>query len=175
MLDLIFSGLEGIGTVIGAIATIIGAYFVSMQIKATRESEEKNELIKRKEVTLNAYRVLIDNVLNHNNIVYDEFNLIEKTKLSEENMLVLKKNSDLLKHLDHLFEYINQLAIGTKQGIYDLDTLIEISGRLFVRLYDRYELYIKLTRESYSESIYKDMESFIEQIRKELIKNEDKV
>jgi len=149
-----------------------GSLFIK-QIKLSRENDEKNELTRKKEMTLNTYSALVDNILTHNRIIHDKFNLVGKTKLSEENMQIIKEDSDLLKHLDHLFEYINQLAVGTKQGIYDLDTLIGISGRLFVRLFDRYQLYIEFTKESYSKNIYKDVEEFIDLIRRELIKNRE--
>ena len=169
MLDLIFSGLEGIGTVIGAIATIIGAYFVSMQIKATRESEERSNVIKRKESTLNAYNAISDNLRKHNIFLRTQFNLEEKNSLTEEDMLRIQNNPELLKHTNYIFDYLSQFAIGVKEGIYDIDTLSNISGRSFIRTYDRYHLYVQYMRSIYTENIYTDTELFIEKLRKKFL------
>jgi len=163
MWDLIFSGMEAFGTIIGAILIV-------KQISLTRESNEKNELIKRKEMTLNAYNAISDELRKHNEILKEKFNLQGHSKLSKDDMSVLLENPELMKHLYFIYDYFARLSIGVKNGIYDLDVLIDLSGRWMVRTFDRYEVYIEYTRNTYSKEIYKETEEFINRIRKYFIK-----
>lgn len=163
MLDLIFSGFEAFGTV-------IGAYLIVKQIVLTRESNEKNELIKKKETTLNAYHIISDDLRKYNQLLKAEFKLKGQDKLSEEDLLTLrKKPEELLKHPIFIYDYLSRLAIGVKNEIYDFDILVSISGRYLVRTFDRYEVYIKSVRSNYSQDLYQETEEFIENIRKRFI------
>lgn len=162
MLDLVFSGLEAIGTV-------VGAYFIAQQIALTRNHNDKNEFVKRKEITLNAYNSISDELRKHNEAIKLKFNIQNHDKLTEENLLDLQKNPEFLKHLHFLYDYLERFAIGVKNEIYDIDVLIEISGRWFVRTYDRHEVYIFSIRNTYSNNIHIETEKFIENIRTKLI------
>jgi len=169
MLDLIFSGLEAFGT-------IIGAYFIVKQIALTRENNDKNQLIQKKETTLNAYSEISDNMKECNEALKEKFNLKEKNNdsLSREDILILEKNPELMKELEFIFKYLVHITIGIKNDIYDYDIIVSISGRWLVRLFDRYKLYIVYMRENHSDEMYYDTEKLIERIRKEFMEQEIK-
>jgi hypothetical protein len=163
--DLVFSGIE-------AFATLVGAILIIKQIILTRRSNQQNELIKRKEITLNAYDIINDKLKQYNSEIQIKFNIEEyHDYLKEEDLKVLQEDAELSKKLQLIYDYLGHLAIGVKHEVYDFDMIADVAGRWLVRVYDRYEIYIHNFRKIGSPKVYSKTEEFINLLRKRFVDN----
>ena len=156
--------IENITSIITTFATVISLFLVLHQIWLARRGIEADHLRRKKDATFNGFNLIREDFRQLNNEILEALELSQDSNLDESHFTKIRNDHILLGKLRTILSYIERMAVGVKHDIYDLNILVDLSGTVFVRTYDRYLPYILESRDS-STTYYREADDFIKQLR----------
>lgn len=143
---------------------IVGIFLIMRQIVMSRISVEADHLRRKKESTFNGYNEIREDFRRLNKEILHELNLQYDSSLEQHHFDTIRENQDLTEKLRTLLSYIERMAVGVKNDIYDLNILLDLSGTPFICAFERYYTYIRESRQR-SITFYQEAENFINILR----------
>lgn len=157
--------VSDITSIASVLIAIVGIVLVIRQITLARISIDADHLRRKKESTFNGYNLLREDFRRKNNEILSDLNLSLTDKLTSEDFLKIKESHDLTEKLNILLSYIQRIAVGVDNDIYDINLLLDLSGTPFINAFDRYYPYVLESRQR-SITFYQEAEYFINELRK---------
>ncbi len=153
-----------ITAIIALLISIVGIYLVVHQLKMTREANEADHKRRKKEATFNAYNAIREDLRELDRSVRDELKLSADDVLTLEQLKIIKDDTELSNKVRTVLSYIQRLAVGIRNDIYDLRVIYELSGTPLIKAFDRYFPRVQSVRKN-SETYYQEAEELIGQLR----------
>lgn len=156
---------SNITDVLNVIIALVGLIAIWHQIVMTRASIEADHLRRKKESTFNGYNLIREDFRKLNNEILSALNIPKDSKLDKSHFDTLRENPQLMEKMQTLLSYIQRIAVGVQNDVYDMDILLDLSGTPFIRAFDRYYPHILESRQS-SITFYQEAEYFINKLKK---------
>lgn len=146
------------------VITIIGVTLVLQQIIQARRSMEADHLRRKKESTFNGYNLIREDFRRINNEILLELDVSQESVLEKHHFDTIRGNNQLSEKVTTLLSYIQRMAVGVQNDVYDLNLLLDLSGTPFIRTFDRYYPYTLESRQR-SITFYQEAEYFVNILR----------
>lgn len=144
---------------------LIGVILVLRQITLARISIDKDHLRRKKESIFNGYNLIREDIRKLNNKILENLDLTIDDKLTSEHLSKIRESTELRNKVQTLLSYIQRIAVGVENDIYDINILLDLSGTPFINTFDRYYPYILESRQA-SITYNQEAEYFINELRK---------
>ena len=164
-----------IADIVAVPIAIIGVGFVASQLYLSRIQDKTENLKRQKEVTLDAYNRVRDDLS-------ERLGSIRK-KLGLNSMYVIVDNTIVEKILDSeklrmemtvILSIFERFSVGVHHEIYNRNLINDLSGMVFIQTYKQFEPYIHEVRKK-SKTFYEEYEKLVRELEyiREMKKKEE--
>ena len=161
-------GINEYASLITAFSTLIGLVFIFLQVRIGVKSFRHDHDRRRKKATFDMYAVHRERIRDLDNEIRDVFSIYQdKLTLSKADLdfLYSEDGKETRRLIRELLSLLERLSVGARHDIYDMAIFDELSGTVFMKLYNRYEPYIQKARQT-SPTYFTAFEWLVHQIRK---------
>jgi hypothetical protein len=121
---------------------ILGVYLVVHQLLLSRLENEKEHSRKQKEVTLNTFSLFREDARASLLKIREELGVNDVDVLTESNLVFLDNNKSVKNELEKVLNQMERLSVGVHHEIYSLNLVSDLSGTVFIRMFDQLKPYV---------------------------------
>jgi len=155
--------LGNIADIIAIPIALVGVYLVIKQLYLAR-IESENEHKRRKEITLNAYNAIREELRETSKKVRETLQLENMfSQLDDNHVQQIYLNRDLKNDVTKMLSIMERFALGVHHDVFDINLINDLSGTVFIQTFKQFKPYIEKSREN-SKTFYTDYEKLANEL-----------
>jgi hypothetical protein len=162
-MDEMIKNISEISNIVSAIATFLGLFLIFWQVRIAAKSFAHDYSRRKKESTFNMYNLLRERIRELDRNIRKRYFLYHGESFSGDKLYKLLSDKKSRDELVELLGILERIAVGTRNGIYDINILNELSGTVIISMYKRYKPYIMHVRKR-SHTFYESFEWLANQL-----------
>jgi len=143
---------------------LIGVGFVAIQLYLSRIEDKSENLKRQKEVTLDAYNRVRDDLSVRLGNIRKELGLNNMYEILNDSHIKKIHDSEKLRiEINIILSIFERFAVGVHHKVYNLNLINDLSGTVFIQTYKQFQLYINDARKD-SRTFYEGYEKLVNKL-----------